>query len=377
MAGNPALPIIRKNPMCRGWANISMNTAMLPKIILTPGEPAGIGPDLAVLLSQIDLPCRLTLLSCPKLIAARAKQLGVEVVILQGETLSDEALSGEILSGEVPPHQKGRLYVAPVDAALSAVRCGELNAHNAGFVYAAITAAAKACLAGHYDAMVTGPVHKGIINQAGIAFSGHTELIAAVTGAAQAVMVLAKGRLRVALATTHLPLSQVSAAITAEKISAVLTVLNHDLQQKFAIAQPRILVCGLNPHAGEGGHLGMEEIEIITPALERLRAAGLNLIGPLPADTAFTPDKLKNADAVLAMFHDQGLPVIKSLGFGEIVNITFGLPIIRTSVDHGTALDLAGTGKAQVRSLICAIEQAIKMATAEQNKGQTAGQGGV
>ncbi len=318
----------------------------LPKLVLTPGEPAGIGPDLAVMLAETDLDCHLTLLSDPYLIAQRAKQLGIAVNIHQDESQS---------------HKAGSLCVRSLGALSAGVHCGQLDTANAQFVYDSIKVAAQLCLDGSYDAMVTGPVHKGIINDAGIAFSGHTELIAQATGAEQPVMILANNHLRVALVTTHLPLSQVSAAITPERITSVVNVLHTDLVQKFAIKQPHILVCGLNPHAGEGGHLGMEEIEIIEPALDKLRTTGMNLLGPLPADTAFTPEKLKQADAVLAMYHDQGLPVIKSMGFGEIVNITFGLPIIRTSVDHGTALDIAGSGKAKVSSLLCAIEQAISM----------------
>ena len=215
---------------------------------------------------------------------------------------------------------------------------------------------------GAYHAVVTAPVHKGIINEAGYAFTGHTEYLADHSGTPKVVMMLAGGGLRVALATTHLPLREVSDAITAERLEWVLRILHHDLQQRFGLAQPRILVCGLNPHAGEGGHLGREEIEVIEPLLERLRGEGMNLLGPLPADTLFTPRYLEVADAVLAMYHDQGLPVLKHLGFGRAVNITLGLPIIRTSVDHGTALPLAGSGRAETGSLEYAIEVAAQMA---------------
>lgn len=325
----------------------------LPKLVLTLGEPAGIGADIAVMLAEVDLPCHLTLLADPALVASRAKHLNYIVCVHCDES---------------KPHTKGALCVRKSSALKEAAICGVLNASNADYVYHSIVMAAELCLRGEYDAMVTGPVHKAIINEAGIAFSGHTELIAKVTKAPQPVMVLANNHMRVALVTTHLPLSQVSQTITQERITAVLKVLNIDLINKFGITQPQILVCGLNPHAGEAGHLGREEIEIIEPTLEVLRAEGMNLIGPLPADTAFTPEKLENADAVLAMYHDQGLPVIKSMGFGEIVNITFGLPIIRTSVDHGTALDIAGTGKAKVGSLICAIEKAIEMSKASSHK---------
>jgi 4-hydroxythreonine-4-phosphate dehydrogenase len=221
--------------------------------------------------------------------------------------------------------------------------------------------AADGCLSGEFDAMVTAPVQKSVINDAGGPFSGHTEYLAERTGGAYPVMMLANGDLRVALATTHLPIQQVSAAITGELLTKVIRILDRDLRTRFDIAAPRILVCGLNPHAGESGHLGREEIEVIAPALERLRTEGLTLIGPAPADTAFTPHMLQRADAVLAMFHDQGLPVIKYAGFADAVNITLGLPIVRTSVDHGTALSLAGSGQADDRSLASAIEMALRM----------------
>jgi 4-hydroxythreonine-4-phosphate dehydrogenase len=218
--------------------------------------------------------------------------------------------------------------------------------------------AADGCLAGEFDALVTGPVHKSVINDAGIPFSGHTEFLAARCGGAHPVMLLAADSLRVALATTHLPLAEVSRAITRERLQRVLRILDHDLRARFGLPQPRILVCGLNPHAGEGGHLGREEIDVIGPALESLRAEGLELVGPLPADTLFTPRHLQHADAVLAMYHDQGLPVLKYAGFGHAVNITLGLPIVRTSVDHGTALELAGNGRAETGSLQAALELA-------------------
>ncbi len=325
-----------------------------PNIILTAGEPAGIGPDLAVMLSQHALACNLVVLANPELIKQRAAQLGIAL---------------KVHSDEGDAHEVGHLCVRPLQAGAVAasVRCGELNKDHAQYLHDSITTAAKACLQSEFDAMVTGPVHKGIINDAGIEFSGHTELIEQVTGAKQSVMMLANTQLRVALLTTHLPLSAVPAAVTPSRIESVLAVIKHDLQHKFGIAEPNILVCGLNPHAGEGGHLGMEEIEVIEPTLDDLRKQGYQLDGPLPADTAFTPDKLAKADAVLAMYHDQGLPVIKSMGFGEIVNITLGLPIIRTSVDHGTALDIAGTGKAKVSSLLYAIEQAITMVQAQKS----------
>ena len=231
---------------------------------------------------------------------------------------------------------------------------GRLDPANAGYVAETLMAACDGCLMGHFDAMVTGPVHKGVINDAGLPFSGHTEFLAERCGADPVMMLVAPG-LRVALATTHLPLSRVSLSITQDALTRVLRALDRDLRTRFGIARPRILVCGLNPHAGEAGHLGREEIEVIEPTLAALRAAGIDLTGPIPADTAFVPPMLAKADAVLAMYHDQGLPVLKHLGFGRAVNVTLGLPIIRTSVDHGTALDLAGTGLGDTGSLEAAI----------------------
>jgi 4-hydroxythreonine-4-phosphate dehydrogenase len=243
------------------------------------------------------------------------------------------------------------------------VQAGQLNAENARYVLQLLDIAADGCLRGNFDAMVTAPVQKSIINDAGIAFSGHTEYLAERTGAALPVMMLASSSLRVALATTHLPLTAVSAAITPTLLEHVLRILDNDLRQRFHLPAPRIMVCGLNPHAGEGGHLGREEIEVISPVISTLRAQGMQLTGPVPADTAFTPHQLEKADAVLAMYHDQGLPVLKYAGFGNAVNITLGLPIVRTSVDHGTALPLAGTGQADAGSLIAAVEMAIGMVT--------------
>ena len=239
---------------------------------------------------------------------------------------------------------------------------GQLSKANAAYVLQTLTRAAQGCLEGSFAGLVTAPVHKGIINEAGMAFSGHTEFLADLTATPQVVMLLATQGLRVALVTTHLPLKDVANAITAERLQRVTRILHADLRDKFGIAKPRILVCGLNPHAGEGGHLGREEIEVIEPALQQLRAEGMQLIGPLPADTLFTPKHLEHCDAVLAMYHDQGLPVLKYKGFGAAVNVTLGLPIIRTSVDHGTALDLAGTGRIDCGSLQVALETAYEMA---------------
>jgi 4-hydroxythreonine-4-phosphate dehydrogenase len=252
-----------------------------------------------------------------------------------------------------------RVLHVPVAAS---VRCGQLDPANAGYVLRLLDAAIDGCVRSDFDAMVTAPVQKSVINDAGIAFTGHTEYLAERTGAPLPVMMLTSGSLRVALATTHLPLSAVSSAITRPLLEQVLRILDHDLRARFGITAPRILVCGLNPHAGESGHLGREEIEVISPVIEQLRQHGMQLIGPQPADTAFTPHMLQQADAVLAMYHDQGLPVIKHVGFSDAVNVTLGLPIVRTSVDHGTALNLAGTGKADAGSLISALELALTLA---------------
>ena len=241
-------------------------------------------------------------------------------------------------------------------------RQGQLDSHNARYVLNTLDHAIKGCQSGVFDALVTGPVHKGIINDAGIAFSGHTEYLAEATAAETVVMLLATEELRVALVTTHVPLQEVSALITPERLQRSIRVLHHDLQQRFGIARPHIKVCGLNPHAGEDGHLGREEIDVLIPTLQGLRSEGIDLDGPLPADTVFNPRYIADSDAILAMYHDQGLPVLKHSGFGRAVNITLGLPIIRTSVDHGTALELAGTGNIDTGSLEVALEQAIRMA---------------
>ena len=319
-----------------------------PIIALTLGEPAGIGPDLAVQLSRQPQACRLVVIGDPDMMHERAAQLGISLVI--------DAWQGQ-------SHEAGHLAVLPVPLARSAV-AGQLDAANSPSVVETIRTAAQGCLDGDFDAVVTGPVQKSIINDAGIPFSGHTELLADIAGTERVVMMLAAGSLRVALATTHLPLRDVSDAITRPLLEEVLGILHNELQSRFGIAQPHILVCGLNPHAGEGGHLGTEEIEVIDPVLESLRDRGMHLTGALPADTAFVPRYLDEADAVLAMYHDQGLPVLKHAGFGRAVNITLGLPFIRTSVDHGTALALAGHGRADPGSLEAAMDTAIAMAIA-------------
>ena len=316
-------------------------------LALTPGEPAGIGPDLVVQIAQQTWARPLVAIADPRLLTERARQLGLPLQLKPfSPDISEPAAAGELYLQEIKMPQ--------------AVRCGQLDPGNARYVLDTLQHAADGCLQGRYAGMVTAPVHKGIINEAGIAFSGHTEFLAQITGG-HPVMMLACPGLRVALATTHLPLREVADAVTMEILEAVLRTLQHALKRRFGIAQPNILVCGLNPHAGEDGHLGKEEIEIIEPVLARLRQEGLQLSAPLPADTLFTPKYLDTADAVLAMYHDQGLPVLKHMGFGKAVNITLGLPIVRTSVDHGTALDLAGTGQASTGSLHAAIDQAMLM----------------
>ncbi|MCD5977610.1 4-hydroxythreonine-4-phosphate dehydrogenase PdxA [Pseudomonas quasicaspiana] len=321
------------------------------RFALTPGEPAGIGPDLCLLLATQLQPHPLIAITSRDLLTERAAQLGVvvDLICVTPDAFPDTAAPA------------GSLYVwdTPLQ---EPVITGQLNKANGAFVLETLTRAGQGCMDGHFAGMITAPVHKGVINESGIAFSGHTEFLAELTGTEQVVMMLATGDLRVALVTTHLPLREVADAITPERLERVTRILHADLVNKFGIARPRILVCGLNPHAGESGHLGREEIDIIEPALERLRSEGLDLRGPLPADTLFTPKYLEHCDAVLAMYHDQGLPVLKYKGFGAAVNVTLGLPIVRTSVDHGTALDLAGTGKIDTGSLQVALETAYQMA---------------
>lgn len=321
------------------------------RLLLTPGEPAGIGPDLVLKLATLPHPegVEVVAVADRDLLASRAQTLGLDVS-LRDVTL-DTPRSAERI---------GELKLIPVELAVPSTP-GQLDPTNAGYVLRTLDLATDACLQQRAEAIVTGPVQKSVINDAGVAFTGHTEYLAQRCGSSPPVMMLAAGSLRVALATTHLPLRAVADAITPESLIEVLTILDADLRSKFGIRSPRILVCGLNPHAGESGHLGREEIEVISPVLSRLRAKGMQLIGPLPADTLFTPRHLEHADAVLAMFHDQGLPVLKYAGFGHAVNITLGLPIMRTSVDHGTALELAGTGRAEVGSLLAAVQTAATM----------------
>lgn len=318
----------------------------LPRLAITTGEPAGIGPDIVLQAAQRDWDAELVVFADPGLLRQRAQVLGLPIELQPWA--ADRAPQAQ---------RAGTLRIQPVALATPATP-GTLDARNAGYVLETLRSAVHACLDRTCHAMVTGPVQKSVINEAGIAFTGHTEFLAAETQTARVVMMLATTELRVALATTHLPLRDVPAAITPALLTQTLHILHHDLQHKFAIAHPRIAVLGLNPHAGEGGYLGREEIDVVIPVLQQLRAAGMDLLGPLPADTAFNPKALDACDAVFAMYHDQGLPVLKYSGFGRAINITLGLPIIRTSVDHGTALDLAGKGSADWHSL----EQAITIA---------------
>ena len=325
-----------------------MTPAILPRLALTPGEPAGIGPDLCVQLAQQDLPAQLVAIAAPDLLRDRAHRLGLPLDLIP------------YTPGTPPLAQRaGSLSILPLPMARLQPP-SQLDPANAPYVLATLARACDGCLAGEFDALVTGPVHKGIINDAGIPFSGHTEFLAARCGAEPVMMLVAPG-LRVALATTHLPLRAVADQITRPTLERVIHILDADLRRRFGLPRPRLLVCGLNPHAGEGGHLGREERDIIAPLLDELRAAGLDLVGPVPADSAFVPEQLAKIDAVLAMYHDQGLPVLKHLGFGQAVNVTLGLPIIRVSVDHGTALDLAGTGRADAGSLQAALDLALRM----------------
>ena len=316
-------------------------------LVLTAGEPAGVGPELCLALARAQPSTRLVVVADKTLLAARAARLGLDV-----------PLADSVPANAAPA---GALEVLHVPLAAPAAP-GVLDAANAPYVLATLARAAQGCLDGEFAALVTGPVHKGIIADAGIAFTGHTEFLAEFSGTPRVVMLLAGGGLRVALATTHLPLKDVPAAITRQSLEEVVRILHRDLTQRFGIAAPKILVAGINPHAGEGGHLGREEIETIAPVLEKLRAEGMDLVGPLPADTLFTPRRLEGSSAQLAMYHDQGLAVLKYASFGQGVNVTLGLPFVRTSVDHGTALDLAGTGRADAGSLMAAIAMAAHLA---------------
>lgn len=323
------------------------------KLAITPGEPAGIGPDLIIKLAQQEWQAQFVVFASREMMLERAKLLDLPL------TLIDYHKTNEALQ------KPGQLYIVdiPIEAPVVA---GELNAKNGHYVVETLKQACNKNMDGEFDAVVTGPVHKGIINKAGISFSGHTEYFAHQSNTQDVVMMLSTDGLRVVLATTHIPLAYVAKAITKERLHKVLHIVHTDMKLKFGISNPNIFVCGLNPHAGEDGHLGREEIDIIIPALEELREQGLHITGPLPADTMFQPKNMEQADAVLAMYHDQGLPVLKYMGFGASVNITLGLPFIRTSVDHGTALDLAGTGKANAGSFTRAINKALQLAVRRQ-----------
>jgi len=324
-------------------------------LVITPGEPAGIGPELAIQLAQNTLDMPVVCIASADLLAARAREIGLPIKLTpwNGQAFSGSA-AGELVIQDVPLSENSE--------------SGHLNPANANYVLACLNHAIDACLNERFAALVTGPLHKGLINEAGIPFSGHTEYLQTRCDVNKVVMMLASPKMKVALATTHLPIADVPGAITQASLAEVIEILIEDLQSKFGCERPRILVAGLNPHAGEGGHLGREELDVIIPVLDAFNAHGADLVGPLPADTLFSDDKLAQADAVLAMYHDQGLPVLKYDGFGEAVNITLGLPIIRTSVDHGTALDLAGTGQADPGSLRAAINMANSMSIRLKNR---------
>ncbi len=326
-----------------------------PRIAITSGEPAGIGPDICVMLSQLDIAAEITIIGDTQLLINRAKQLNIAFEVKPYQ-----------ITNSSETHCKNQLTVLHIPT-LATVRAGLLNPVNSPYVLNTLTCAIDGALSGAFDAIVTAPVHKGVINDAGIAFTGHTEFLADYTNTKNVVMMLVGGDLKVALVTIHLALKDVPAAITSSGLESTIRILHHDLITKFGINNPRILVAGLNPHAGEDGYLGREEIEIINPVLSKLRSEGMLLIGALPADTLFAKHHLSQADAVLAMYHDQGLPVLKHASFGEGVNVTLGLPIIRTSVDHGTALDLAGknnsgTSRIDIGSMLSAIQLAIELA---------------
>jgi 4-hydroxythreonine-4-phosphate dehydrogenase len=309
-------------------------------IAITPGEPAGIGPDIVIMLANQGKLANCIVIADPDLMQTRAEQLNIPV--------------------EFQDKGKNSLTILPVALKAPCIP-GELNPANASYVLETLRQAAQGCLKGRFDALVTGPVHKGIINTAGMPFRGHTEFFAEIAGVSDVVMMLMSKSIKVALVTTHLPLAEVSRSITKVRLEKIIRILQADLTAKFAILNPRILICGLNPHAGEEGYLGREEIEVIKPVIKSLQKEGFNLEGPLPADTVFTPKYLEKADVILAMYHDQGLPVIKHAAFGQIANVTLGLPFVRVSVDHGTALSLAGTGKADASSLELAITRALNM----------------
>ena len=325
---------------------------MSAPLVITAGEPAGVGAELCVQLASAGQD--LVVIADKTLLQQRAAQLGLALV-----------MEDWVIDSAAKPNT---LRVIHIPLAVPS-QAGVLDKANSFYVLAILERAIQGCLSGEFAGMVTAPLHKGIINDTGIPFTGHTEFLAQQTNTHRDVMMLVGGGMRVALATTHLPLKDVAAAITAPLLEEVLRILDHDLRVRFGLASPRIFVAGLNPHAGEGGYLGREELDVMIPLLDKLRAAGMNVSPPLPADTLFTPQKLSQCDCILSMYHDQGLPVLKHASFGKGVNVTLGLPIIRTSVDHGTALDLAGTGKADCGSLLAAIQLATQMIAHERSYG--------
>lgn len=322
-----------------------------PRVALTMGDPAGIGPDILLASALKRVLAQRIVIGDPVVLEARARLLGTDVELVQYDP-----------DAPVKPHKAGQLLYLNQPLAVPAVKPGKPVPRNTDCVVSAIERAVDGCMSGEFHAMVTGPVSKSAIAAAGHNFTGHTEYIANYCGSLSPVMMLANDFARIALVTTHVPLNQVAGRITRRHLRDVIRVVADDMQAKFDIDEPRLLVCGINPHAGEDGLLGEEENEVVTPVIEELKAEGLDLAGPVPADTAFTAASLENTDAVISMYHDQGLPVLKSHGFGKTVNVTLGLPIIRTSVDHGTAFDLAGTGKADAGSMCAAIDLATQLA---------------
>jgi 4-hydroxythreonine-4-phosphate dehydrogenase len=322
-----------------------MTVAAKP-LLVSSGEPAGIGPDLCLTLTEHDFP--IVILGDKAVLAARAQQLGMDIIL------------DDYQENKRPSSQPNHLTVLSIPCAME-VKAGELNPLNAPYVIHMLSTAVDRCLRGEFSALITAPVHKAILNQAGFIFTGHTEFLAQHCNVETVVMMLACSAMNVALVTTHLPLKEVANAITPQQLDMVITILHKALQQDFGITHPKIYVAGLNPHAGEAGYLGREEIDVIIPALQKLKKKSIDVHGPFPADTMFTAQNAEKCDAFVAMYHDQGLPVLKYAGFGTAVNVTLGLPIIRTSVDHGTALELAGTGKAESGSLLAAVEMAHAM----------------
>lgn len=318
----------------------------MQRLIITPGEPAGIGPDITIIAAQQSAPVELVVVADPELLASRGRLLGYPLNLIETD-----------LSAAPEAQAAGTLKIIPTPLTTTC-EPGVLNPKNAHYVLDTLSIAANLCLEKKAQGIVTGPVHKGIMNKAGIDFTGHTEFFAQVSGVPQTVMLFVVDDMKVALATTHLPLTQVPAVLTRESLWRTISILHRGLQHQFGIPDPRILVCGLNPHAGEDGYLGTEEIDIIKPLITEMKQQGFHLLGPFPADTIFTPKMLAQGDVVLAMYHDQGLPIVKYAGFGNAVNMTVGLPFIRTSVDHGTALDIVGTDKVDAGSMLAAIRLA-------------------